>query len=197
MATIRERTATVETAREQAAPERQLQVQLLDILGRPHRASDYIWGVLRLLLGWTFLWAFLDKVWGLGFATTAEGAWLSGGSPTFGFLTFATKGPLAGFYQNLAGNAVVDWLFMLGLLAIGLPLLLGIGVRLAAFTGIVMYALMYSAGFILPEHNPFVDEHVVNAVIMVGLILSGAGRFLGFGNIWAKTRLVRKYPVLE
>ena len=49
----------------------------------------------------------------------------------------------------MAGNAVVDWLFMLGILAIGLPLVLGIGVRIAAriaaSIGVVMLLVMYSA----------------------------------------------------
>jgi thiosulfate dehydrogenase [quinone] large subunit len=29
----------------------------------------YLWGVLRLAMGWIFLWAFLDKLLALGFAT--------------------------------------------------------------------------------------------------------------------------------
>ena len=143
------------------------------------------------------MWAFVDKLFGLGYATASEGAWINGGSPTSGFLNFATKGPFAEFYHGMAGNVVVDWLFMLGLLAIGLPLILGIGVRLAAAAGVLMLGLMYSAGFILPEHNPFLDEHIIYAVIMVGLIVAGAGRHLGLGNMWAKTRLVHKYPILE
>ena len=80
--------------------------------------SQYVWGVLRLLLGWTFLWAFVDKLFGLGFNTVADKSWLDGVSPTFGFLKFGTKGPFASLYQSLAGNPVVDWLFMMGLLLI-------------------------------------------------------------------------------
>ena len=38
-------------------------------------------GLLRILMGWLFLWTFLDKTFGLGFATTAEKAWIAGGSP--------------------------------------------------------------------------------------------------------------------
>ena len=171
--------------------------QVGDILGRPDRRIGYVWGTLRLGMGWIFLWAFVDKLFGLGYATASEGAWINGGSPTFGFLNFATKGPFAELYQGMAGNVVVDWLFMLGLLAIGLPLMLGIGVRLAAATGVLMLGLMYSAGSMLPEHNPFLDDHIIYAVIMVGLIVVGGGTHLGLGNMWAKTRLVRKYPILE
>ena len=43
--------------------------------------------MLRLAMGFIFLWAFFDKVFGLGFATTSEQAWINGGSPTSVFLT--------------------------------------------------------------------------------------------------------------
>lgn len=163
---------------------------------KSYGAAGYIWGLLRLAMGWIFMWAFVDKIFGLGFATKSEDAWLNGGSPTFGFLNFATKGPLAEFYQGMAGNAVVDWLFMLGIIAIGLPLILGIGVKLAGSIGVVMLALMYSA-VIPPEHNPFLDDHIIYAVIMIGLTLVPSGQWLGLGKWWTGTRPVRKYRFLE
>ena len=167
-----------------------------DLVEKRRIPAGYVWGTLRLAMGWTFFWAFLDKLFGLGFATAAETAWLEGGSPTAGFLTFATKGPFAGIYQGIAGSGAVEWLFMLGLLGIGLPLLLGIGVRLAAASGVVMMMLMYTAASIVPEHNPFLDDHIINAIIMVGLIVTGGG-YLGLGDLWAKTRLVRKFAILK
>lgn len=51
-----------------------------------------------------------DKIFGLGFSTTSDNAWLVGGSPTSGFLTFATQGPFASFFQSLAGSVFVDWI---------------------------------------------------------------------------------------
>src|SRR3712207_7355187 len=50
------------------------------------KATRYVLAGLRLALGWIFLWAFVDKLFGLGFATKAENAWIDGGSPTQGFL---------------------------------------------------------------------------------------------------------------
>lgn len=158
--------------------------------------NKYLWPILRLLMGWTFLWAFLDKLFGLGFATVVAKSWLNGGSPTVGFLKFATKGPLASFYQGLAGNPIVDWLFMIGLLLIGISLILGIGVRIAAVSGAVMLLLMYSAA-LLPVNNPFLDDHIVYAIIMIGLIFSDSGRFIGFGNWWSNTFIVKKFPILK
>ena len=147
-------------------------------------------------MGWIFLWPFLDKLFGLGFATERGQGWLAGTSPTFGFLEFGTKGPFADAYQNIAGNAFVDWMFMLGLLGIGVALLLGIGVRIAAVSGTLMLLLMWAAA-IWPQHNPFLDEHIVHMAVLVGVALTGAGRHVGFGNWWRKTRLVRRYRLLE
>lgn len=122
---------------------------------------------------------------------------MAGGSPTYGFLNFGVKGPFAEFYNGIVGMMVVDWMFMLGLLAIGVTLLLGVGVRLGAYIGVLMLLLIYTAGFILPEHNPILDEHIVYAIIMLALAAAGAGRYLGLGKVWARTRLVRRFPILE
>lgn len=43
--------------------------------------------LLRLSIGFVFLWAFLDKLFGLGYATPGARAWINGGSPTKGFLS--------------------------------------------------------------------------------------------------------------
>ena len=119
---------------------------------------------LRFVMSFIFLWAFFDKVFGLGFATTAEKAWIHGGSPTTGFLSFAVKGPLSDIFHSLAGVVVVDWLFMLGLLFIGLTLLLNRYVFWGSMAGIVMMLLMWLA-VLFPENNPLVDEHIVYALI--------------------------------
>jgi thiosulfate dehydrogenase [quinone] large subunit len=168
-------------------------------------------GILRIALGFIFLWAFFDKLFGLGFSTCrdpqthtvnyfCDSAWINGGSPTFGFLKFATKGPFAGLFQSLTNPSilpVVDCLFMLGLLGIGLGLMLGIFMKLSTFSGGVMLTLMYLAGFLPPEHNPIIDEHVIYIFVLAVLCLSDSGRYLGLGNLWEKTKLVQKYPWLK
>ena len=158
---------------------------------------SYIWGFLRLGMGWIFFWAFIDKLFGLGFATAPEKAWIAGGSPTFGFLNFAAKGPFAEFYQGLAGNPIVDWLFMAGLFGIGAALLFGIGVKIASYSGVLMMLLMYTAGFMPPASNPFLDNHLIYAVVFVGLALSHSGHSLGLGAWWKNTKLVQKCKILE
>ena len=163
---------------------------------RGGRAARYVWAVLRLLMGWTFFWAFIDKLFGLGFATAAESSWLNGGSPTLSFLK-VVDGPFAGAYQAIAGNAFVDALFMGGLAGVGLSLLLGIGVRLGAASGALMLILMYTAANMPPENNPFVHDRLVYAVIMIGLMASGAEGTFGLGRWWARTPVVRRLPVLK
>ncbi|MBU0646193.1 hypothetical protein KJ611_01795 [Patescibacteria group bacterium] len=160
------------------------------------KKDKLLFGIIRLGMGWVFLWSFLDKMFGWGFATPADQAWIAGGSPTTGFLTYGTKGPFADIFQSLAGNPIVDWLFMLGLLGIGVALILGIGVKVAGYAGVLMFALMYLAGFIPPEHNPFFDEHVLNALILLMLVYVDAGMYLGLGKKWQKQTLVKKYPWL-
>ena len=45
---------------------------------------SYVWGAARLMLGWIFLWPFLDKAFGLNHETASAKAWIHGGSPTTG-----------------------------------------------------------------------------------------------------------------
>ncbi len=128
--------------------------------------EKYLISSLRLSIGFIFIWAFLDKTFGLGFATTSAKAWINGGSPTTGFLSFAVKGPFADIFHSLAGVALVDWLFMLGLLFVGVTLLTKKLVEYGCMAGILMLLLMYLA-LVLPENNPIVDEHIVYIIVLL------------------------------
>lgn len=169
--------------------------------------SSYYWAVARITLGLTFLWAFFDKLLGLGFATCrdpktenvilmCEKSWIAGASPTSGFLKFATKGPLAEFYQSLAGHPVVDLLFMAGLLLIGLALITGIGIKIATASGALMMIMMWSSA-LLPENNPLIDEHIIYSIVLLGILASNKNQKWGLGKWWSKQRLVKKIPLLE
>lgn len=160
--------------------------------------EQWYWATLRLTLGLMFLWAFLDKTFGWGFATKPAGAWLNGGSPTLGFLKFGVTGPFADFYHTIAGSPLVDWLFMLGLLGVGLALTLGVAIRFASWCGLVMVLLMYSA-LLPPKNHPFIDDHILEAVSFVGLIVTSAapGELLGLGKWWKQLGLVQKMRWLQ
>ena len=162
---------------------------------RAYKARHWL-AATRIAIGWVFLWAFLDKTFGLGFATAPEDAWLNGGSPTFGFLNFATEGKIFhNFFASLASPAA-DWLFMLGLLGIGLALILGIGMWIAAISGSVMLVLMWAAELRL-ENNPFMDDHIVYSLVLIALAIYGAGRTWGLGRTWESLPIVQKFPILR
>jgi thiosulfate dehydrogenase (quinone) large subunit len=162
--------------------------------------------LLRMAFGLTFLWAFADKALALGFATgrDAQGhidrfgdaAWIHGGSPTEGFLKFAAKGPFEGLYHSLAGVAVVDWLFMAALLGIGLSLTLGIAMRLGTASGVLLYLMMWTV-VMPPETNPVIDDHILGALTLIVLGLTGAGATWGLARRWNSTGLVRRHRVLR
>jgi len=168
---------------------------------------------LRIGFGLTFLWAFFDKLFALGFHTGwttnpetgaesldrfGDAAWINGGSPTEGFLMFGVPedNPFKDFFNSMAGTAWADWLFMIGLLGIGLALTLGFGMRIAAAAGALLYMLMYAASLPL-ENNPVVDDHVLGAITVIVLALTLAGDTWGAGKSWARTHLVREYPFLR
>ena len=154
----------------------------------------YLWAATRLCLGWTFLWPFLDKMFGFGHETASADAWISGGNPTQGFLSHSA-GPFSSIYQSIAGAGVVNALFMTGLLAIGIALLLGIAMRPACIAGATMLMLMWSAS-LPPENNLFMDDHIIYALVLIGLAAVGAGKTLGLGARWAQLPLVQRHAWL-
>lgn len=145
-------------------------------------------GIVRILLGFTFLWAFFDKLLGLGFSTPGERAWIHGGSPTAGFLGGSIEGgnPFAGLWTFFLGlNPLTDILFMAGLLGIGLALILGIGMHVAAVAGAALYLMMYLAAFPMTT-NPLYDDHLIMAVLLVAMAGLAAGNHVGLGRTWRK-----------
>ena len=108
--------------------------------------------------------------------------------------------------HHIAGQGWADWLFMLGLLGIGVALVLGFGVRIAAVAGVVLVAMMWAAVWPLAQHasdgsltgstNPFVDEHMMDALALIVIGVAGAGSRLGLGALWARLPFVQRHPVL-
>lgn len=163
--------------------------------------------VSRIALGFVFLWAFLDKTFGLGYSTPVAKAWINGGSPTSGFLGHVEAGPFRTFFMALSGSVVVDTLFMLGMAAVGLALILGIGLRIAAVAGALIMVLMWAAEWPLAQLtfdgqpsgsvNPIVDYHLIYALLAIVVALTAAGRTWGLGRIWESTSLVKRLPWLR
>jgi thiosulfate dehydrogenase [quinone] large subunit len=190
-----------ETARLDGAPrpsaERELAAGTVITTG----AARFL-AVFRVVIGFEFLWAFLDKTFGLGYATPAARAWINGGSPTKGFLSRVAVGPLEGTFHAIAGAAWADWLFMAGLLGIGIALILGIGLRAAAVSGTVMMLAMWAAEWPLDKltsagepsmsTNPIVDYHIIYALALIALAVTFAGNIWGLGKRWAKLPFVQR-----
>ena len=161
---------------------------------------------LRLAIGFEFLWAFLDKTFGFGYHTANAQAWIHGGSPTTGFLNGVNVGPMQGTFHSLAGVTAVDWLFMLGLLGVGVALILGVALRPAAISGCTMLLMMYVAswpfaktggGVPTASTNPIIDDHVVS---FVALIAIGAFAAMSLGMIsrrWSALAFVRSHSWLR
>lgn len=167
------------------------------------RAGKWM-AVTRIALGLTFLWAFFDKVFGLGYSTPSNRSWISGGSPTKGFLSHVEVGPLSDFFQGLAGKTIVDWLFMLALLGIGLAFTFGIAMWVSAISGAALLMMMWAAEWPLARMtsagqpsgstNPIIDYHLIYALTMITLALLGAGRVWGLAKQWRATSLGRVLP---
>lgn len=158
--------------------------------------------VVRIGMGLLFAWAFADKVFGLGYATSSANAWINGGSPTKGFLGGLKHGPFKGMFTSWAGDAWANWLFMAGLAGIAIALLFGVGLRIAAVSGTLMLLLMWAAQWPLDRHdstgaltrstNPIIDDHLIYAVILFTLAALSAGTVWGLGKRWANLDFVQK-----
>ncbi|MGW4394128.1 hypothetical protein ACWEHA_02495 [Amycolatopsis nivea] len=168
-----------------------------ETVDQPKRASygARSLAVLRIATGFLFLWPFADKLFGLGYSTPAAGAWIHGGSPTKGFLSKVDVGPFASMFHAWAGTWWADWLFMLSLLGIGLALVAGAGLRIAAVSGTLLMLLMWAAewpparstgaGAATHSTNPFLDYHLVYALVLIVLAAACAGDTWGIGRRWA------------
>lgn len=99
-----------------------------------HSRSDLFLTLLRLAIGWHFLYE--------GWAKLMHPGWTSAG-----FLK-STSGPLSGIFHWLGESSRVGWVDALnlwGLVLIGLALMVGVAVRAASLSGIFLLALYYLA----------------------------------------------------
>lgn len=147
---------------------------------------------MRLVMGWVFLQAGLDKVFDPGW--TAAG-YLNNAVPA--------GNPLGDTWASMAGSPLVDGLVVWGLTLIGLGLLFGVLVRFSAFWGGVMMLFFWASslhgGLLegLPLENGWVvDSHIVYIVLLFGLGAFGAGRILGVDRWLERQRFVQNNPWL-
>ena len=170
------------------------------IVSEDSKLNNYMVGILRIVYGFYFLYTFIDKAFGAGYPTPRSKSWINGNSPTYGFLHF-NSGTFKDIFNPMADSVLVQWLFMMGLLGIGLALILGIGTRIAGYSGALMMSLMYLAS--LPfamlgdAHNPIIDDHILYLVVFLFVATyRNVGNHLGFGAKWQNLEIVKKYPIL-
>ena len=156
--------------------------------------------VARVVIGFTFLWAFVDKLFGFGFATPSSRAWINGGTPAQGFIK-GIDGPFHDVFQIVA-NPVGDWLFMAGLLGIGVAMITGAGLRIAAAAGTLLMVFMFLAEWptatalvdgkvVSGSTNPLVDSHWHEALLLIISAVTLAGDTWGIGKWWGNLGFVR------
>jgi thiosulfate dehydrogenase [quinone] large subunit len=162
--------------------------------------------VARVVIGFTFLWAFLDKLFGLGFATPSARAWINGGTPAQGFIK-GIDGPFHDVFQIVA-NPVGDWLFMAGLLGIGVAMIAGAGLRIAAVAGTLLMLFMFMAEWpaattlvdgkvVSGSTNPIVDSHWHEALLLIISAVTLAGDTWGLGKWWGNLSVVKNHRWLR
>ena len=159
--------------------------------------------LLRIAIGFIFLWAFFDKLFGLGYSTCrttnddgtfsidtmCDSAWINGGHVTEGYLVYGgnVNSPFHDFFVDLGAQRWTDWPFMLGLLGIGFALCFGVGTKIAMWTGTLMLLFMYLTQM-WPSTNPFLDEHVIEALGIIAAVLLELHyrQAIGLGEWWKR-----------
>ncbi len=159
--------------------------------------------ILRIAIGWVFLFAGIEKVLALG------------GKPfsAAGYLQFATMGTWPGttleqgqylnpthpFWASLGANAglisVINVLVVFGEVAIGTALILGLFTRFAAAMGTLMMTFFFIASWDFA--NGVVNSDAIYAILLVTLGIMGAGKVFGLDAILERTEFVKKVPVLN
>jgi thiosulfate dehydrogenase [quinone] large subunit len=138
--------------------------------------------VLRVLIGWHFLYEGITKI--------SAASWSAAGYMR------ASRGPFADFFRWIAGqpnlldnaNVVTMW----GLTIVGLLLILGLFTRLAALGGIGFILLFYLATppfigyfYSIPSEGSYliVNKNLVELAALVVILLTGSGKFAGLDRI--------------
>ncbi|MCC6617651.1 MAG: DoxX family membrane protein [Chloroflexi bacterium] len=159
------------------------------------------WGILalRLITGWAFLFAGLQKV------LAAEPF------SAYGFLVFGTGGtaegavegaivnPTQAFWVGLANSPqlleAINFIVPFGQIAIGVALILGLATRFAALMGFVMMAAFTIAAWDFA--HGFVNLTALLGIVALILGVIRAGEIYGLDAILDEQPIVKQTPVLH
>jgi thiosulfate dehydrogenase [quinone] large subunit len=139
--------------------------------------------VLRVLVGWHFLYEGLTKL-------TAPG-WSASG------YLLQSRGPFSGLFRWMAEPGMlptVNQLTMWGLTLVGLGLILGCFTRLASASGMLLILLFYLCNppwpgyfYSIPAEGSYlvVNKNLVEAAALGVIFATGSGRFAGLDRIFS------------
>ncbi|MFW5964202.1 MAG: DoxX family protein [Natronomonas sp.] len=165
------------------------------VTGKAHSLSAWFVLSLRLMMGIAFLNAGLSKL--LAAEPFTAAGYLMGAVP-------ANGGPAVGFFTWIASNptalAVIDVAVPFGQLAIGLGLIVGAFVRLAAFFGALMMVMFYLANWDVA--HGVINGDFAYMLVFLAVAAFGAGRILGLDAYIEQYKidgqaLIEKYPKLD
>ncbi len=149
--------------------------------GRLSRAQMVTVVVLRILIGWHFLYE--------GIAKLTSANWSAAG-----FL-LQSRGPLSGFFRAMAVEpnlSRVNFLNEWGLTLIGLGLIAGCFTRLASASGILVILLFYLCNppfigyfYSVPMEGSYliVNKNLVEVAALAVVFTTGSGRVAGLDRI--------------
>ncbi|MFB6130855.1 MAG: TQO small subunit DoxD [Salinigranum sp.] len=150
--------------------------------------AGYTVVAVRLIVGWWFLHAGLDKL--LAAEAFDASGWLinaTAASPIHGFLAWAGQTPwMLGF---------TNFMIPVGEVLIGLGLMLGALTRLAAFFGGVLMMLFYLGS--ADWAHGFVNEYVLGFLLFVLVGVLAAGRIFGLDGIIERMAAVQNNTWLK
>jgi thiosulfate dehydrogenase (quinone) large subunit len=138
--------------------------------------------VLRVVIGWHFLYEGLSKLTNPGWSAS-------------GYL-LQSRGPFSDFFRWMAADAnvlsTVNQLNMWGLTAIGLGLILGCFTRVASAAGLLVILLFYLCNppfvgyfYSIPTEGTYlvVNKNLVEAAALAVVLVTNSGRAAGLDRV--------------
>jgi thiosulfate dehydrogenase (quinone) large subunit len=143
---------------------------------------------LRILMGWTFLYAGLWQIWD--------------NFDTAGFLNHVvTFHDVFAVFATPAILPFTDFMVKWGHLLIGLSLIFGFMVRVSGPFGVLLMITYYFAHMKFPyieeSINFLVDYHLVYATVIVYLVAHRAGHIWGLDGVVERMHMVEEHPALR
>lgn len=159
------------------------------------RGAEIPLAIMRFAMAFMLLWAFFDKLFGLGYPTPSGMGLIDGGSPTHMFL-MNVSGPFADLFHAMGDfYHVTDFLIMAGFLLVGLAILLGVGTKIATIAGSLMMLMLYMS--VLPvTDNPFMDYHLFYIIALFAIYMGGGYDVLSLREKWCSLGIVQRFPIL-